>query len=87
MRKLSDVKDAIGCDTIARRAGVVTVRDEFFYQHGRTSADLVRRVMLACPDATILDSGEVWKAFRGGASTANSSHWFVRFTLPHKEAS
>ena len=35
----------------------------------------------AFPNAEILESGEVWKDFRGGASVAQQSHWFVKFTV------
>lgn len=36
----------------------------------------------AFPTACILEANEIWKSFRGGASIANSSHWYVRFTVP-----
>ena len=75
------VREKLDVDSVSVRDGVVTVRDEFFYSHGRTSEDFVRDVLKAFPDAIVRDSGEVWKPFRGGASTAQSSHWFVVFTL------
>jgi hypothetical protein len=84
MRKtslLATVRRKLHPDSASIRNGVVTVRDEFFYRHGRTAADLVADVLRAFPNATILDSGEIWKPFNGGASTANSSHWFVKFTV------
>lgn len=79
--KLDVMKCEIGADTISKRNGVYTARKEFFYTKGKTAADFVKRVTDAYPGAKILDSGEVWKPFKGGATTANSSHWFVKFTL------
>lgn len=52
------------------------------YKLGKRSADYVIKVKNAFPNAKIVDCGEVWKTFRGGSTVANSSHWFVKFTLP-----
>lgn len=80
---IKEVKNALWgkFDTFSKRDGVFTVRREFFYTRGTHAEDKVNEVLAAFPNAKILDSGEVWKPFRGGASTANSSHWFVKFTL------
>lgn len=75
-----DVRNALG-ENVTLSRGVFTLREGFFYTHGRTAGTLVRRVLAAFPKADVLDSGEVWKAFNGGAPLAKSSHWFVKFTL------
>ncbi len=79
---LKQVREALHADTYSVKHNVFTVRDEFFYTHGRTAEHFVADVKKAFPDVIILDSGEVRKPFRGGASTAQSSHWFVKFTFP-----
>jgi hypothetical protein len=79
--KITDIEDKLHVSSVSKRAGVFTVRDGFFYRHGRNSGDLVQKVRDAFPTAKILDQGEVWKAFRGGASVANQSHWFVKFSI------
>lgn len=61
--------------------GLFTVRKGFFYRMGHTTDDYVRKVMETFPNARIFDKGEVWKSFRGGASVANQSHWYVKFVL------
>lgn len=81
MVTLKQVREQLNPDSASCRAGVFTVREGFFYTHGRTADDLVARVLKAFPTATIFDSGEVWKAFRGDASVAQSSHWFVSFAV------
>lgn len=81
MMKHSEIKDAIGADTLSNKAGVFTARREFFYRHGFDAQQFAALVKSKVPNAQILDSGEIWKPFRGGASTANSSHWFVKFQV------
>ncbi len=46
----------------------------------------MRQVRAAFPQAVVLDSGEVWKPFVGGAPLAKSSHWFVKFTVRQEVA-
>ncbi|MFA5732825.1 MAG: hypothetical protein WC934_12600 [Acidithiobacillus sp.] len=58
------------------------VRRGFYYTYGQTAENLVKTIKNAIPNIKIVDSGEVWKPFKGGASVANQSHWFVRFKLP-----
>lgn len=67
-------------DTVSHKGGVFTVRRGFFYTHGNTAAKLANVIKTMIPTATIIDSGEVWKNFRGGASTRDGSHWWVKFT-------
>ena len=78
---VKQVRDLISVDTLSLKNGVFTARRGFFYTHGGSSEKLAARIQAALPQAVILDQGEVWKAFRGGASVANQSHWFVKFTL------
>lgn len=63
------------------KAGNIVVRQGYFYTHGKTHDDLAKTVNTVLDyyrsTATIVDKGTVWKPFRGGATTANSSHWFV----------
>lgn len=79
---LGKVKEMLpNFDSYSVKGGVFTVRREFFYTHGVTAKHQVLSVKKHIPNAVIVDSGEVWKPFRGGATTANSSHWFVKFTV------
>ena len=76
-----DVEEKLGGNQVTVSKGVFKVRMGYFYTHGYTAERLVAEVLAAFPNATILDSGNVWRAFRGGASVANQSHWYVRFTI------
>lgn len=81
VRKTTEIQVTIGAETVSVRDGIYTARLGFFYTGGYTAEQFANRVRKAYPTAKILDSGEVWKAFRGGASCAQQSHWFVKFRL------
>lgn len=68
-------------DSVGNGKEGVVVRRGFFYRHGM-DAQKFEGVVLATLNAaglqpTIVRSGEVWAPFRGGASVARSSHWYV----------
>ena len=69
-------------DEITLKSGIYTIREGFFYRHGKTTKDLLNKVKSVFPNATIIDSGEIYTAFNGGAKISKQSHWFVKFTLP-----
>jgi hypothetical protein len=74
---------AAGADHVERHDGrEFTARESFFYTGGRDAEHFARRVVAAVPGAVVLGSGEVWKAFRGGDSVKQGSHWWVRFRIP-----
>jgi hypothetical protein len=79
--KLQEIKDVVHADTISCKHGVYTARWGFFYTHGGSADGKCAKVMAAFPQARVIDSGEVWRAFSGGAPVAAQSHWFVKFTL------
>jgi len=77
---LKIVRGTLLADSASVKANIFTVREGFFFTHGYTAEMLAERVLAAFPNVTILETGEVWKSFRGGASVAAQSHWFVKFT-------
>ena len=78
---IKQLKEVLMADSYSKRNGVFTVRKGFFYTHGRSAGDFMNEVTQALPNAIIKDFGEHRTSFRGGASVANSSHWFVKFTI------
>jgi len=75
-------QNVAGADSIGKRKdGRYVLRRGFFYRHG-FNADIFKKEMMhqianAGLQAHCVDHGEVLKAFNGGASLANSSHWYV----------
>ena len=79
------IKDLTYADTASKRSGIFTVRRGFFYTHGKTASDFANSIKedlaKAGYEIEIIGKGEVWKPFKGGASVANSSHWWVKFIV------
>jgi len=80
IKKLGDIKESLGVDSISRKDGVITIREGFFYTHGKTVEGLIKKVKALFPEAVIVSSGEKWSPFHGGQSIASGSHWWVSFT-------
>jgi len=82
-RRLAYVRERLaGVDQVVLGPNnVFTVRRGFFYRSGGSAEQLAQRVREAFPEATVLDAGEVWKEFVGGAPLQRQSHWYVKFTL------
>lgn len=80
--KKSDFSDrGIFIHTLSKnKEGNYVARRQFYYTKGKTSLDFANEISLF-PGIEILDQGEVYKPFKGGASTANSSHWYVIFKI------
>ena len=83
--KLQELKHKLHADTISKKDGIITIRHEFYYRFGQSAQTYIDIVKQIFPQAEIVDSGEHWAPFRGGASTANSSHWYVKFKLSKEE--
>ena len=68
-------------DTVSKRNGIFTIRKGYFYTYGKSEQDLVNTIELKIPFVKVIDSGNYCAPFKGGASIANQSHWWVRFTI------
>jgi hypothetical protein len=79
--KLNSITDRTHVDSISIKNGVITVRRGYFYSGGKTAQDFADRIQRDIPEAKIIDYGEHWAAFKGGASVAKQSHWWVKFTV------
>lgn len=78
----AEVQDnVIGVDLVTVSKGVYKAFRGFFYTNGGSWQALASRVRAAYPSAVILDGGEVWKPFKGGAPVNKQSHWWVTFRL------
>jgi hypothetical protein len=86
--KTSEIRDKLSgyVDSISQKDGVVTIRRGFFYTNGMTSEKLAKTVKSVFPFAEILEHNTIWRPFRGGASVAQGSHFYVKFRLPEETA-
>jgi hypothetical protein len=78
---IKQIEELVAADSTSLRNGVFTVRHGFFYRHGGSAESYAAQVIKAVPGAVLVDKGEHYAAFRGGASVANQSHWWVKFTV------
>ena len=76
-----NVEGKIFPDTISKRNGVYIIRKGFYYKFGGSSQDLVDGVLRTFPNAKIIGHGTHLSDFKGGASVAKSSHWYVQFII------
>lgn len=83
--KRQEMCEAVHADSISSNGGIYTVRRGFFYRHGASSHDIARQVAAKIPLAKVISHGEVDKPFRGGASVAQSSHFWVKFVIVKPE--
>lgn len=69
-------------NNVRKYKGVFRYHRGYFYRHGQSEKDLENHVKSKIPLATILDSGDHWHAFVGGAKSgsAQDSFLWVRFT-------
>lgn len=84
--KRKEILDLISCDSLSKnKAGNWVARKEFFYTNGRTAdgyaSTIYRDITNGKGNVVILDQGEVWKPFKGGAPVSKQSHWWVEFKI------
>lgn len=76
--------DAYADSVGQKKDGTIVVRRGYFYRNGMDSARFATNVAALLADAGLnlfmKEHGDHWSAFRGGASVANSSHFWVEFT-------
>lgn len=70
------------CDGVGKKKdGTIVVRRGYFYRNGMDSekfaAGVTARLAAAGIPLTVKDHGDHWTSFNGGASLANSSHFWV----------
>ena len=85
MSAVSRVKKCLGAlaDSVSkRRDGSIVIRRGFYYRHGMDAESYRIAICKRLNDCeslpySIKDYGEHWTSFRGGASLAKQSHWYV----------
>ena len=80
--QVQDIVHPFIADSVSRRRdGSIVIRRGYFYRHGQDAEDFRIAVCKRLNDAgfqySVKDYGDHWAAFKGGASLAKSSHWWV----------
>lgn len=88
MKKITanSLRDITFADSVGRnKQGNFVFREGYFYRHGRTAEGFASAVAAKLKaegiDAELVDSGDHWASFRGGASLRTSSHFWAEFKV------
>jgi hypothetical protein len=85
---LEDIKWKLNADVVGRKtkAGTIIAKWGYFYRMERSPEKYAARVKQLYPNAEIVDKGDHWATFRGGAKTGSeqSSYMYVEFKLGDK---
>lgn len=80
------IKDNLDPDTIGtKKGGNILCRWGYYYSHGMTSIHYVTKIKKLLDQHNIqhriVNDGDHWAAFSGGASVANQSHFYVEIKI------
>ena len=79
--QVSNVLASLADSVSKRRDGSIVIRRGFYYRHGVDAESYKIAVCKKLNESglqyKIKDYGEKWTTFRGGASLASQSHWWV----------
>ena len=83
--KSSDMHEIVGGNKVSKHKGIFTARFGYFYRHGQSGESTRDKVVKRLTDAgikhTVVDYGDHYAAFDGGAPIEKSSHFYVKFTI------
>lgn len=73
-------------DQVTRKKnGNILLRRGYFYTRGKTEEDFEKGVLAVLHEANVsskvVDRGNHWAPFKGAASIANQSHWWVELEV------
>ncbi len=92
MTLIAKVRNAVAeyADSVGmKRNGNIVIRRGYFYTHGMTSDKIALGIIQTLRSAgfltSLIDSGDQFKAFNGGHSVAQGSHWWAEVKI-HDQA-
>ncbi len=79
----SSIHDQLGCDTLSLRGGVYLAKWSYFYSGGLSEQVCSEKITQAFPEAYVIDAGDHWHSFVGGAKTGGpqDTYYWVTFKL------
>jgi len=87
---LQRIKRNVSADSIYRQKdGTIIFRRGYFYRHGMTPEAFRDKISSSLKkigiDHSVVDYGDHWTPFNGGASLSRSSHFYVRVRVEEKK--
>ena len=81
--KIKDIKIRLNdhVDVVSSRDGIYTVKKSYYFGITKDGSNLADKVEKLIPEATVLDYGNHYHDFVGGARPGSSrdSYWWVKF--------
>ena len=73
-------------DKISVRNGVYTIKKSYFYGFGKDGSELAKKVESKLDNAVVIDYGNHWHPFVGGAKSGSSkdSYLYCKFYIKAK---
>ena len=88
MNNTKEIKKALEMvsDKISVRNGVYTIKKSYFYGFGKDGSELAKKVESKLDNAVVIDYGNHWHPFVGGAKPGSSkdSYLFCKFYIKAK---
>lgn len=86
MNVLKFIRENVFADQISKnRAGNIIFRKGYYYRHGQDAQSFANNIENQLKnlniDAVLVEYHDIFKPFRGGASLAQSSHFYAEFKL------
>jgi hypothetical protein len=84
---LRDAAHVVDDVSVEKKTGHIIARREFYYRHGQDSRSFRKDIekllsgKVNAQNFNIIQDDEVYKPFSGGASTRNSSHFWVKIQV------
>lgn len=77
------VSELLGSKNVSHRNGKFKYWSSYYYRHGKSESTLIQNVKQKIPNAVIVDSGDHFHSFVGGAKSGSpkDSYFYVYFTL------
>jgi hypothetical protein len=81
--KTEEIRKTIHANVLSLYKGTYTAKWCYFYRNGMTQEKYIDRIKGKFPNAKILESGDHWHSFVGGAKAGSSqdSYIWVKFEL------
>jgi hypothetical protein len=79
---IETLEDVLSASKVSKKqGGSYKAMWSYFYTHGATPEKYVQKVLNKYPNAEIIDKGDNWAPFKGGAPIERQSYMWVQFKI------
>lgn len=83
---LKTIKENVSCDQVSKtKNGTLIFRQSYYYKMNRTADTFKHSISVQLSNLglsfEVLNKGDIWKPFKGGASVKAQSHFYVEVKI------